>query len=1215
MKLFKVFKIKNLSVYQLTLFLLVSSSLISIVFVATSWAFMESHRVQKEIKGLKEIALVKQKERLKNEVMRQIYYLEYVKSDTIHHTIEQLKDDALSYFENIRFGNDGYFFVNTYGGSALLFDGQKLKEPINISDLTDPNGFRIFDKELELAKLEEGGFFQYLFKKIYSTKPVPKLSYVNSFDHWGWVIGAGDYLDSVDNEIAFLEKQLKNNLYRAILIAIGIFIPVLIILIYTSAFIAKFVQNQFNKFVRIIKQTDLSKKNTGSFDSIFISELKEIASDIAKAESRVKQFGNIIEQSQNEIYIFNQDDLHFVLANRGARENCGYLKEELVKMTPLDLIPMLNKAQLLEFLEPLQQANKQIHFETVHQRKDKSLYPVDVHIALSIFNEKPVYIAFIYDISIRKAAEKELHLSNERFSHLFNNAPISLWEEDYSELRAYLDVQLKYYKLPIEELFQKYPEVLIKCSGLTKVIDVNNNTLELYEAESKEELLGSLDKIFTADSLNVFKQSIISLYQGKEYFSSEGKNKTLKGKDLNLFLRWAFLTVPNSEIKKVIVSAIDLTELRQTELELKATEARFRALFENNHTVMFLINPENGKIIDTNPAAVKFYGYSYAQFIKELSVFDLNTLSKEETIARMSEANLLEQTSFIFQHRLSNGEIRDVEVYSGTLTYDKKPVLFSIVHDNTDKKQAEEMLIQSRNKMESIFRAVSTGIGVVSERVFTEINDRFIEMTGYSSKELIGKESSLIYPSKEEFERVGKEKYKQIKEKGTGTIETQFIRKDGRSIDVLLSSTPIDPSDLLKGVTFTALDITERKNMEKSLKHSHDLMRYIIEHNQNDVAVHDRNLNYIYVSQSYLEHYNINEKEIIGKHHYEVLPNIPQKWRDVHQRALAGEILGADEDAYEREDGLIDWTRWQCRPWYESDGSVGGIIVYTEIITKQKQTEEELRKYQLHLEETVKARTDALTDSQNALLNLVDDLNLQSEKLGTANNRLAEINDELETFTYSVSHDLKAPLRGIDGYSQLLLESASDILDGDSKTFLANIRSSTQQMNVLIEDLLAYSRLERRGYVLEPVIFASIVKTILLQYQAEIEGDKIKIALTFPEDLIIDADKESLMMVMRNLIDNAIKFSAKSDNPKIEVGSMQSNTESIIFVKDNGIGFDMKYHDRIYKIFQRLHLAEEYQGTGIGLAMVSKAVQRMHGQIWAESEVGKGASFYMKIGK
>ena len=143
-----------------------------------------------------------------------------------------------------------------------------------------------------------------------------------------------------------------------------------------------------------------------------------------------------------------------------------------------------------------------------------------------------------------------------------------------------------------------------------------------------------------------------------------------------------------------------------------------------------------------------------------------------------------------------------------------------------------------------------------------------------------------------------------------------------------------------------AFKLFEAKLKEKekvlALAHSHELMQYIIGHMRSAIAVHDRDLKYIYVSQRYLDEYKVNEQDVIGKHHYDVFPDLPQKWRDVHQKALAGEISSAEDDPYTREDGSVDWTRWECRPWHEADGSIGGIIIYTEVINKRKQAEAQM---------------------------------------------------------------------------------------------------------------------------------------------------------------------------------------------------------------------------------------------------------------------------------
>ncbi len=223
-------------------------------------------------------------------------------------------------------------------------------------------------------------------------------------------------------------------------------------------------------------------------------------------------------------------------------------------------------------------------------------------------------------------------------------------------------------------------------------------------------------------------------------------------------------------------------------------------------------------------------------------------------------------------------------------------------------------------------------------------------------------------------------------------------------------------------------------------------------------------------------------------------------------------------------------------------------------------------------------------------------------------------NRELETFTYSVSHDLKAPLRGIDGYSRLLLADYADKLDENGRFFLTTIRKATMQMTELIEDLLLYSRLERRALQHEHLSLPELVETLLFERSEEIEHRGVNLQVSVPKTAVL-ADKDGLSMALRNLIDNALKFTRHQDTPLIEVGGRETEKTCIIWVRDNGVGFDMKFHQRIFEIFQRLHRMEDYPGTGIGLALVQKAMERMNGRVWAESTPGNGATFYLEIPK
>jgi signal transduction histidine kinase len=236
------------------------------------------------------------------------------------------------------------------------------------------------------------------------------------------------------------------------------------------------------------------------------------------------------------------------------------------------------------------------------------------------------------------------------------------------------------------------------------------------------------------------------------------------------------------------------------------------------------------------------------------------------------------------------------------------------------------------------------------------------------------------------------------------------------------------------------------------------------------------------------------------------------------------------------------------------------------------------------------------------------------ERVKLRTSQLQSVNRELETFTYSVSHDLKAPLRGIDGYSKLLLDEYGESLDNEAIHFINTIRGSTKRMNQLIEDLLSYSRLERSQFKYERIALKPFIERLLGHYREELEEDHFRVELTVPEVEIL-ADATGLSIALRNLIENSIKFTRERPDPAIEIGFKEEGGSWIIDVKDNGVGFEMKYHDRIFEIFQRLHLAEAFPGTGIGLAMVSKALKRMGGKVWANSTAGEGARFFIEIPK
>lgn len=227
--------------------------------------------------------------------------------------------------------------------------------------------------------------------------------------------------------------------------------------------------------------------------------------------------------------------------------------------------------------------------------------------------------------------------------------------------------------------------------------------------------------------------------------------------------------------------------------------------------------------------------------------------------------------------------------------------------------------------------------------------------------------------------------------------------------------------------------------------------------------------------------------------------------------------------------------------------------------------------------------------------------------------KLEAVNLELESFSYSVSHDLRAPLRSIKGFSQALVRGYSDVLDADGQDFLKRIVDSCEQMGGLIEDLLQLSRVIRGKVDIQTVNLSDIASHIAEELQKTNPSRQVEFVIQ--DKLVAKADMRLMRVVFDNLLGNAWKFSRHKANARIEVGSEWEDNRCVFYVRDNGAGFDMSYRDQLFQAFQRLHTEDEFEGNGVGLATVQRIIHRHGGEIWAVGEVGEGASFYFTLGE
>jgi len=360
-----------------------------------------------------------------------------------------------------------------------------------------------------------------------------------------------------------------------------------------------------------------------------------------------------------------------------------------------------------------------------------------------------------------------------------------------------------------------------------------------------------------------------------------------------------------------------------------------------------------------------------------------------------------------------------------------------------------------------------------------------------------------------------------------------------------------------------------RRHNEQRLQHWHDLMHTIIQHDPNAIAVLDRELQYLFVSDRFLADYRVGERQVIGRRHYEVFPDIPEKWREVHRRALAGEVLCGAEDRFPRQDGSIDWTRWECRPWHDGNGEIGGIILYTEVITERKMMAEELQ--------------------------------LRSREL-------QERNAELERFIYTVSHDLKSPLVTVKSFLGFLEQ---DLADGDAENIAKDLRfmrDATARMGQLLEELLELSRIGRLVNPPVALSFHDLVQEVADLLAGRILERQVAVDIQDAGDLHLFGDAPRLREIWQNLMENAIKYMGVQPRPRIEVGARGSGAETVFFVRDNGVGIEPQYAEKIFCLFEKLDRQSE--GSGLGLALVKRIVELYKGRIWLESDgSGQGSCF------
>ncbi|RPJ53374.1 MAG: PAS domain S-box protein, partial [Methanobacteriota archaeon] len=378
--------------------------------------------------------------------------------------------------------------------------------------------------------------------------------------------------------------------------------------------------------------------------------------------------------------------------------------------------------------------------------------------------------------------------------------------------------------------------------------------------------------------------------------------------------------------------------------------------------------------------------------------------------------------------------------------------------------------------------------------------------------------------------------------------------------------------------------VQQLKQTIEQLRASEQRYRAVVEDQTELVTRYTQDGTHIFANEAYCRYFGKTYDQIVGKRAVSGIPNEDrERVRAFFATLTPDHPVGVIEHRFVMENGEIRWQQWSDRATFDAAGKVTEYLSVGRDITERIRAEEDLKRLYEELERRVDERTA----------------------------ELAVANRELESFSYTVSHDLRAPLRAIDGYSRILLDEHADVLTPETRAYLEKVRANTQAMSLLIDDLLNFSRTGRQSLAKVTVNPNDLVRNALEGLRHDQEGRSIEIVVgDLPS---CQADPTMLRQVFHNLLSNALKFTRTREEARIEIGSYEEDGHTVYYVRDNGIGFDMAYAQKIFGVFQRLHPQQEYEGTGVGLAIVKRIIERHGGACCVDSAVDGGTTFFFTL--
>lgn len=878
-----------------------------------------------------------------------------------------------------------------------------------------------------------------------------------------------------------------------------------------------------------------------------------------KVEEELLLINKAVEGSSDAIGISDPQGRHFY-QNKAFSDLFGYSNAEELQTAGGGPAAFADREIASEVFNSIM-SGKSWQGEIEMISKSRRIFPVLIRAdAIKDATGKIIGLIGIHtDITERKRAEEALKRSEEDFRSLFEQSIDGIIINDQSSIIEANHAFCVMSGYPIEKIVGKNPFDFIHPDD--RAVAAQRLEQRLKGTPSFE---GYIYRAIRADG----SISLIDL---------RSKLIEWKGKP-------AFLTIIS-----------DISEQRQAQDALRASEEKYRGIFDESIITIYVFDIKKN-FIDSNQAGLDLLGYTREELMK-MSIPDVDA---DPVSVLPAHQELFDGGRLInYEHRLrrKDGSIITVLNNSRPLTDNKgKPIgMLSTLLDITERRHAEEALRESETKLRAVIQGSPVPQFVIDQNhKILYWNKALEDISGIKSASVLGtnRQWQAFYPKERPClaDLLVDEKIYLISEFYKGKYnESRFLEGVYEAKDffpamgkkgkwLFFSAAPIrDARGNIIGAVETLEDITERENAEAALQSEFARLKTMVSNAPVVIFAVDKEGVFTLSEGKALTSMGLKGGEVVGRSAFDVYRDTPED-QEHFRRALNGETFIAPVQV-----GDHSFEAYHT-PILGKDGKFDGSSGILVDVTERKKAEEELGKHRQHLEELVRERTIHLEAS----------------------------NKELEAFSYSASHDLRAPLRSIEGFSQALLEDYEHKFDAQGKDYLSRIKLATRRMADLIEDMLQLSRITRMEMNIEKVDLTTIARSLINELQKSHPERNVKVKIS--EGLEDKADLRLTRIILDNLLRNAWKFTEKQPKATIEVGLWKmEDGKKTYFIRDNGAGFDMAYADKLFAPFQRLHADDEFPGTGIGLATVRRILNRHGGKIWAEGETGKGATFYFNF--